>query len=242
MRRVYCDLHLHSCLSPCGDDAMTPAMAAGMLKVAGVDVAALTDHNSVKNCPAFFEACANYGVEPIAGMELTTAEDIHLVCLLGTLESALEFGDKVEARRVRIKNKPDIFGNQLIMDAEDNVIGIEEDLLPNATMLSIEEAFELAESCGAICYPAHIDRVSNGIISVLGDFPPRPAFRLVEFSRPENIVQYMEKYPLLRRTTPLFGSDAHSLDAIPDASFYLDVDDSGGAADAVFRYLNRCRQ
>ena len=54
MRRVYCDLHLHSCLSPCGDDAMTPAMAAGMLKIAGVDVAALTDHNSVKNCPAFF--------------------------------------------------------------------------------------------------------------------------------------------------------------------------------------------
>ena len=238
MRRVYCDLHLHSCLSPCGDDAMTPAMAAGMLKIAGVDVAALTDHNSVKNCPAFFEACVNYGIAPLAGMELTTAEDIHLVCLLRSLEDALNFGEEIETKRVRIKNRPDIFGNQLIMDAEDNVIGVEEDLLPNATTLSIEEAFALAESCGAICYPAHVDRISNGIIAVLGDFPLEPAFKFAEFSRAENIKPYMEKYPLLKNMVPLFGSDAHSLEAIPDASFYLEVDDCGNVADAVFRCLN----
>ena len=82
MRRVFTDFHVHSCLSPCGDDAMTPALAAGLLKLAGYDVAALTDHNAVGNCPAFFRACESYGLTPLAGMELTTAEDIHLVCLL----------------------------------------------------------------------------------------------------------------------------------------------------------------
>ena len=72
-------LHLHSCLSPCADDDMTPANIAGMAMLAGLDVAALTDHNATDNCPAFFAACAAYGVVPVGGMELTTAEEIHLV-------------------------------------------------------------------------------------------------------------------------------------------------------------------
>ena len=78
---MFADLHIHSCLSPCADDDMTPADAAGMARLAGADVAALTDHNSAANCPAFFAACEAYGVVPVGGMELTTAEEIHLVCL-----------------------------------------------------------------------------------------------------------------------------------------------------------------
>ena len=156
MRRVYCDLHLHSCLSPCGDDSMTPATAAGMLKLAGIDVAALTDHNTTRNCPAFFKACRQYGVEPLAGMELTTAEDIHLVCIFRSLESALEFDRELQHHRMLIKNKPQFFGDQIIMDEEDNIIGREEHLLPNATSLALEDAFELAVSCGADVYKRQV--------------------------------------------------------------------------------------
>ena len=241
MRRVYCDLHLHSCLSPCGDDSMTPAMAAGMLKLAGIDVAALTDHNTVGNCPAFFKACLEYGVAPIAGMELTTAEDIHLVCLMRSLEAAMEFGREIDRRRVKIRNKPQFFGNQLIMDEEDNVVGNEEYLLPNATTLSLTEAFELAECFGAVCYPAHVDRVSNGIIAVLGDMPHEPAFRHVEFRDTGNIQAYTEKYPRLAGMMPLFGSDAHSPEGICDASFSVEIPDVGSAAEAVFDLLREAR-
>ena len=54
-RRYYYDLHIHSCLSPCADNDMTPSNIAGMATIAGVQIVALTDHNTVKNCPAFFK-------------------------------------------------------------------------------------------------------------------------------------------------------------------------------------------
>ena len=82
--KFYYDLHIHSCLSPCADDSMTPASIAGMAKLGGLDICALTDHNSVKNCPAFSRACDFYGVIPLFGMELTTSEDVHMICLFSS--------------------------------------------------------------------------------------------------------------------------------------------------------------
>ena len=108
------DLHLHSCLSPCGDEEMTPANIAGMAAVLGLDVIALTDHNSSKNCPALMAAAREYGVLAIPGMELTTAEEIHAVCLFARLEAALDFDQYVYQRLVPFPNKEEIFGRQLI--------------------------------------------------------------------------------------------------------------------------------
>lgn len=237
MRRVYCDFHIHSCLSPCGDDEMTPALAAGLLKLSGYDVAALTDHNAVGNCPAFFRACESYGLTPLAGMELTTAEDIHLVCLLRTCPEAMRFGEAVNEHRVLIRNRPKFFGNQLLMDAEDNPLGEEPNLLPNATDLSLEDAFALAQEFGAICYPAHVDRESNGILAILGDLPDKPQFSHAEFREPERRDEYYARYPRLRELRPLFGSDAHRPDAICDAQFSIEIAESGDIASAVFEAL-----
>ena len=192
MNRYYYDLHIHSCLSPCGDDDATPASIAGIAALNGLQIAALTDHNTTANCPAFFEAARAYGVIPIAGMELTTAEDIHVICLFPTLDAAKDFDREVSARRIRIRNKPAVFGNQLIMNADDEVIGEELDLLINATMLSLEEAYTLAFSHGGACYPAHIDRPSNGMISVLGSFPDSPAYGAYELNQADSEAEYCE--------------------------------------------------
>lgn len=238
MRTVYVDLHNHSCLSPCGDDSMTPAFVAGMYKLAGVDVAALTDHNTTRNCPAFFEAAEAYGLGALAGMELTTAEDIHVVCLFQTPDEAAAFEDVVAKRRVRIKNRVDIFGNQFVCDSDDNVIGEEADFLTNATTIPLEEAYELAVSMGGVCYPAHVDRPSNGIIAILGDLPEHPHYRFAEFNDPANIEPFREQYPRLQSLSLIYGSDAHRPDAIPDHPvFALEVDDEGTPAEAVFRRL-----
>ena len=86
MTGYFYDLHIHSCLSPCADDDMTPANIAGMAALPGLNLVALTDHNSCKNCPAFFAHAKRYGIVPVAGMELTTAEDIHVICLFSDLE------------------------------------------------------------------------------------------------------------------------------------------------------------
>ena len=110
MRYPY-DLHNHSCLSPCADNDNTPNNIVGMAYLCGLKIMALTDHNTAKNCPAFFEAAARYGIIPIAGMELTTSEDIHAVCLFPDLPSAMRFDEYIDSHRIKIKNRPEFFGN-----------------------------------------------------------------------------------------------------------------------------------
>jgi len=224
MSRYYYDLHIHSCLSPCADDDNTPNNIAGMASLSGLNIVALTDHNSVKNCPAFFTAAERYGITPIAGMELTTSEDIHVICLFDELSSALRFGDEVDARRIPVKNRPEIFGEQLILDGEDNLIGKEENLLSVATDISIEGISGFVNSFGGICYPAHIDRDSNGIIAVLGTLPDSLGFKTVEFRDRENIKQYSKKFNLSKMTA-VTNSDAHFLTGICDKENYFDLPD-----------------
>ena len=96
MSLYYYDLHVHSCLSPCGDDDMTPGNIVGMSCLNGLQIVALTDHNSTKNCPAFYKIAKANGIIPVAGVEVTTSEDVHVVCLFRTLERAMEFGKHFE--------------------------------------------------------------------------------------------------------------------------------------------------
>lgn len=224
MNRYYYDLHVHSCLSPCADDDNTPNNLAGMATICGLNIVALTDHNSCKNCPAFFSACKRYGIIPIAGMELTTSEDIHIVCLFETLEDAMAFDREIESRRTLIKNRTDVFGNQLILDESDNLIGQEEYFLSNATTVSIEEVPKLVAAYNGICYPAHIDRQANGVISVLGTFPETPHFRCVEINRREKIEEYVKAYHLEDKQI-IVSSDAHYLTDLREKENYFDLDD-----------------
>ena len=140
-----------------------------MAKLAGLDIIALTDHNSSKNCPAFFKAAREYGIVPVAGMELTTSEDIHAVCLFENLEDAMRFDEEIDGRRMKIPNRPDIFGEQLILDEDDNEIGRVDTLLTVATDISIDSLGDIVKEFGGVCYPAHIDRDANGIIAVLAE-------------------------------------------------------------------------
>ena len=225
MNKYYYDLHVHSCLSPCGDEDMTPNNIAGMAAIKGLNIVALTDHNSCKNCPAFFKACKKQGIVPIPGMELTTAEDIHMVCLFDSLEAALEFDKAVDSFRIPIANRPDIFGEQIIMDEEDNIIGRVENLLTNATTLVVDDAYRLAEQYGGVCYPAHIDRQANGIVSVLGTFPESPDFSSAEYHQKEFRSEYEEKFPWLKGKSVVVSSDAHYLWDMNEAENSFMIDD-----------------
>ena len=224
MSRYYYDLHIHSCLSPCAEDDNTPNNVAGMAKLSGLDIVALTDHNSVKNCPAFFEAAERYDLIPIAGMELTTSEEIHVICLFEMLDDALRFGEEIDRRRLPVKNRPDIFGEQLILDGEDNLIGNEENLLSVATDISVETLPELVHEYSGICYPAHIDRDSGGIVAILGTLPDNLGFRTVEFRDAGNIKSYSERFDLSGMTV-VTNSDAHFLTGIRDKEAYFDLPD-----------------
>ena len=206
---------------------MTPGNIAGMAVLNGLQIVALTDHNTAKNCPAFFLSAKGYGLIPIAGMELTTAEDIHVVCLFRTLEDALDFDSFVESRRFPIKNKPAIFGRQLLIGDNDEIIGEEEILLINAVNISIEEAHKEVTSRGGVCYPAHIDRTSNGIIAMLGDFPPEPHFTAFELNDAASLDGVRQRHPILseKSLVHIAASDAHYLTDISEDGFPVDLDD-----------------
>lgn len=223
-KKYYYDLHMHSCLSPCGDDEMTPNNIAGMGVVAQLDIMALTDHNTCLNCPAFFEAAEENGVIPIAGMELTTAEDIHVVCLFEKLSEAMDFSAYVNERRIAIKNRTDIFGNQLIMDGQDEIIGTEENLLPNATTITIDEVPDAVKGFNGVCFPAHIDKDSNGIVATLGVFPDTPFFPCAEIHNVEKTEEFREKFPILKDKTIVHSSDAHYLWDINGRLNYLELE------------------
>ena len=226
MSKYYYDLHIHSCLSPCGDEDMTPNNIAGMAALKGLQIVALTDHNTCKNCPAFLEACRKNGIVGIAGMELTTAEEIHMLCLLEKTEDALAFDSEVDKYRFKIKNKPEVFGEQLILDAEDNVIGTEENLLINATMLDLDAACNLAKKHNGFICPAHIDKQSNGIIGILGTFPDYIDFSYAELSDLFGSKELEDKHPALNGISRLCNSDAHYLWDIHEAENYFELDDT----------------
>ena len=218
MNRYFYDLHVHSCLSPCGDDDMTPANIAGMAVINGLQIVALTDHNTTANCPAFYAQAKKQGLIPVAGMELTTAEDVHVVCLFPTLEAAMAFGEVVETRRIRIRNKTEIFGNQWVMDEIDQV-----------------------KPYDGICYPAHIDRSSNGMVAVLGAFPKKPAFTAYELNDPTSVPIYTSMFPHIKEMARVIDSDAHNLWTLSEGVNTLELDDEPYSSDRVrqslFRYL-----
>lgn len=233
MSRYFCDLHIHSCLSPCADDDMTPANIAGMAMLNGLNIVALTDHNTVKNCPAFFHHAKKYGLIPVAGMELTTSEDIHVICLFRNLSDALDFESFVDEKRPDYENRPEVFGHQYIMDENDEVTGEERILLINAANISLNEAYEEVKRRSGVCYPAHIDRTSNGIVSVLGGFPEEPAFSAFELNSAEAYDEYVMRFSHIASLSKTVSSDAHRLCDISEQGFCIELFDEPYSSELV---------
>ncbi len=239
MSRYFCDLHIHSCLSPCADDDMTPGNIAGMATLCGLQIVALTDHNTSKNCPAFFKQAQAMGLIPVAGMELTTAEDIHMICLFPTLEEAMAFDAYIEQIRPHIRCDHDFFGHQYIMDENDRICGETEALLLHTSGLSAEEAFAEVSRRGGVCYPAHVDRASGGMIEVLGDIPSDIPFSTYELRDGAVRTSYEERHPALSSMRYVVSSDAHRLTDMQDAAFALEIADEPYSSQKVRTELIR---
>ena len=149
--KCYYDFHIHSCLSPCADMDMTPHSIAGMSYINGLNAIAVADHNTARNVRAVSKAAEEYAICVVPGIEAESAENIHLLCLFPTIEAAEEMGTFLESHLPPIKNRPDIFGEQWIMNEVDEKTGEIDVLLINATDLPIEEIKARAELLGGVC-------------------------------------------------------------------------------------------
>jgi hypothetical protein len=213
---VATDLHIHSCLSPCGDDEMTPFDLVGMAKLCGLQLIALTDHNSAKNCPAAALAAHEYGIGFIPGMEVTTEEDIHCVCLFPSVEAALSFDRFLDPLRPGIANRPDIFGHQYVV-SPDGTVSEEPELLITALSLSILDLPDAVSRFDGLFWPAHVDRDSNGLFAVLGAWPKELCADAAE-------VRFQDPGGIPLSLKIIKASDSHRLRDLPERGFPLPLE------------------
>ena len=230
------DFHIHTCLSPCGDNDMTPANIIGMAVLKGLDAVAITDHNSSLNCEAAMKLGEAYGVLVIPGMELTTEEEAHVVCLFPALDNALAFSSHVYEKLLPIKNKPEVFGHQYICDEDENIKGEIEYLLINATSIGFSDVSKELKPYGGVMIPAHVDKSTTSIISNLGFIPPDSDFRTFECKNMANLHGLRHDHPYLRECKVITDSDAHYLEHINEAVNTIQVKEK--SIPGILDYLN----
>ncbi len=202
---------------------MTPANIVGMAMIKGLDVIAVTDHNSCKNCPAVLAAAEEYGILAIPGMEINTSEEVHAVCLFEELKAAMEFDAYVYEKLIPFPNKEEIFGRQLIYDTSDQICGTVPNLLINAANISFDELWPLVRGYGGVMFPAHIDKTANSLIANLGFVPPDSQFTTAEVKDLKKLHQLRKENPYLENCRIISNSDAHYLEHIHEPQLTLRV-------------------
>ena len=217
--KCYYDLHIHSALSPCGDNDMTPNNIVNMSILKGLDVIAVSDHNTCGNVRAV-QKVAEGKLLVIPAMEIETAEEVHMLSLFPNIEAAEEMEKIVKQHLPQIENKAEIFGNQYYMDENDEIIGEEKYLLVNATTLDIYETSKAVSELGGLVIPAHIDRSSYSIISNLGFIPPDINFSCVEISKSAT-EDFFADY---KNYNTITNSDAHYLWDIQEKIHFFEID------------------
>lgn len=169
---VRADLHIHSCLSPCGDLTMSPRAAVAAAVDAGLHLIALTDHNSARNVPAFDAACRSAGIAALYGCEVTTSEEVHALALFADTATAVRFGDEMTASLPQRPPDPRFADDQVVVDEEEVILDMVDAPLTAATGFSLSRVGTRIHELGGLFIPAHIDRWAFSVWSQLGFLPP----------------------------------------------------------------------
>lgn len=215
MKIFKADLHIHTCLSPCADVEMSPRNIPAEAKRQMIDILGICDHNSAENTAALKEASARLGLRVLPGLEVTSREEVHILALFDDVESALFLQEMIYAS-LPGENDEKVFGQQVIADSEDEVLGFSPRLLIGASELDLESIVRAIRSRGGMAIAAHIDRESFSLFGQLGFIPGHLELDALEISPlislDEARLRFGEPRPLIA------SSDAHVLSDIGRAS------------------------
>ena len=215
MKIYKADLHLHTILSPCGDYEMMPTAIVSKAIEMGLDIIAVTDHNSAGNVEAVREAGKRAGLTVIGGMEITSEEEVHLLVYFDRNEDLYNMEGIVQDNLPGV-NDAEAFGDQVFLDSENKILGVSEKLLFGATTLNIDRIVDLVHRNGGMVVASHVDRETFSIISQLGYIPEGMELDGIEVVRlkaaepgdKERETGYLYGYPYI------FCSDAHYIEDI----------------------------
>lgn len=224
MSILSCDLHIHSTLSPCGSLEMSPINIITKAKEVGLHVISITDHNMVENCLYANEIGKKFGITVLFGMELQTLEEIHLLAFFDTYNLALAFQEKIYSLLPDIQNDADYFGDQVVVNEENEIIRFENRLLLNSAQISITDATAWIKNHGGVAIPSHIDSPTFSIISQLGYIPDDLPFDALEVRNKEKATELLPL--IMRKDIPFVSfSDAHYLVDIGKRRIELDLEE-----------------
>jgi len=211
VRPFVADLHIHSVLSPCGDYEMAPLAVLNEAKKKHLDLIAITDHNSGENVAAFVEAFRTSGIVVLGGMEVTTAEEAHVLTLFDDVDALKLWQEIVYDALPEVKNDEEAFGVQIEVTAQNDVVKIHDRFYAGTTSLSIDAVVSCVNRLGGLCIPAHVDKPVFSVISQLGMIPPDLDVIAAEVYRKRRIADACKQFPELRHYSLVRGSDAHYL-------------------------------
>lgn len=220
MNTFRADLHVHTVLSPCANIEMLPPLIIAEAMSLGINLIAITDHNATANISSVQKSALQSNITVLPGMELQTKEEVHVICLFDTLDQVRELQKLVDQKLPPIKNNPDYFGTQLVVDENGDFIEIEERLLITSADVSIEEAFLKVQELEGILVPAHINRKANGLIEILGFVPSDLPFPALEISRHVSPEIAYEKFPQIKGYNLIQNGDVHRLNEFIGTTYF----------------------
>ncbi len=218
MKIYRAELHVHTVLSPCAEVEMIPPLIVNEAQQRGINLIAVTDHNATANIAAVQKAAERTGLVVLPGMELQTREEVHVLCLFDTLEQANQWQQMVDGLLPDIVNRPEHFGEQFVVDESGEFIRREPRLLITSANISFDDTLAQVLSLGGLAIPAHVDRLSFGLIAVLGFIPFDVQIDALEISRHTNTTEVVRKYPQCANFPLVQGGDAHRLDELMGAN------------------------
>jgi 3',5'-nucleoside bisphosphate phosphatase len=206
------ELHVHTVLSPCADVEMIPPLIIQSAKDLGINLLAITDHNATANIRAVMQAAEGTGIHILPGMEIQTREEIHMLCLFDTPDQTDEWQKHIDATLPDIKNDPEHFGEQFVVDSTGDFIRREDRLLLNSSHLNLDHAVQIVHEIGGIAIPAHINRKAFGLLEILGFIPPEIPFDAVEISRHITPEAFLSTQPKPFKYSLIQSGDVHMLE------------------------------
>lgn len=211
-RYLAADLHVHTVLSACAEVEMIPPLIVQRARELGLELLAVTDHNSARNAGAVMEAARGTGITVLPGMEVQSREEVHLVCLFDTLEQVLAWQDQVFAALPDRENDEAFFGAQFVVDANGEYLDTEKRLLSVSAALSVEQIVAGVRALAGIVLAAHVDRPSFSLVANLGFVPPGLEIAGIELSRHAESGAALQSLPQLAGYGQVVSGDAHRLE------------------------------
>lgn len=220
LRMKIADLHNHTLLSPCGSLEMTPKAIVKRAKELGIDILGIADHNTTKHVALIKQLADKEGIFILQGVEVNTKEEVHCLCFFPSSTELDKFQRYIDRYIPNIPNRPGLFGDQVQINEEEEIIYEEKRLLLSAIDQSIEEVSTEVHRLGGLFIPAHINRKLYGLCTQLGFLPPWLDIDALEVHPDMPAPKLLPENVLI-----LQNSDAHHPDEMGQRTNQLDIDE-----------------